>query len=350
MMTANISVVSATLAEPRALSALLEEAYGPQKQRFLLDHGDWWYRGTQRLVIMHDESVAGYSGVIPTTCLVEGEKKPALWAVDLYVAAAFRGLGLQRVITDRLHEMTDLHLAFANDLSAEIYRRQRGGRVRDDMGVLLLPLNPRGVGALRRATGPKGMLLRAAGVGLSAPAAAYRRRAVHYQPKYTAIADPPDPAALEGIFWMFASPDSVTTVRDAEFLSWRYLDSPYRPELVFYVTQEENGPSLYAIVRYLVQDGWTRARILDIFGDFENEPHLSDLLRTIVRDAAVRGVTQITALACPSGLWSALRRVGFLARSGAHFCWTARDPRVQDLLTSVPLHWTLGDSDYDEPT
>ncbi len=342
-------IVDAARVDPRELAAMLDEAYGPAKRRFLIEHGDWWYRGTERLVILHDGSVAGYSGVIPTTCLVEGRELPALWAVDLYVSPRFRGLGLQRVITDVVHGMTELHLAFANDLSAQIYRKQRGGRVRSDFGVLILPLRPREVEAVKRAEGPAGALLRAGAAVATPLARTYWSRVAHYRPRYTEIMGEPDPAILEGIFRNYTSTGLVTTVRGEDFLRWRYLEAPYRSELSFYVAGRAGKPSCYAIVRCVMSGGQSRSRILDIFGDLKDEGICNDLFRTIARDADAKGATQLTVMACAPELVRSLHRVGFLGRRNANLCWTASDPVVQEQLFRAPLYWTLGDSDNDEP-
>jgi GNAT superfamily N-acetyltransferase len=348
-MTADISIVTEADVSREELGALFEEAFLPQKGKFLLEHGDWLYRGTKRLVVKCGDSVAGYHGIIPATCLINGREQSAIWGIDLYVALRFRGLGLQRVIMQRLLEMTELFLGFPNDMNAEICRRQREGRVRDDLKRFILPLYPRSLEAVQGTAGFGGVARYMGGLSLSPLAAVYRSRAVRYRPKHTAIVDYPDPEVLERVFSKYAGPGFATTIRDKGFLTWRYIEAPYRSDLVFYLAGGDK-PTLYSIVRYLTSDGSTRARILDMFGDFGNDVYVDDMLRTIARDATIRGATQVTTVASLPRIAPAMRRAGFLRRRGAlYFTWTARNPAVQDWLSSGPLYWTLGDSDLDGP-
>jgi GNAT superfamily N-acetyltransferase len=348
MVDQRIRVSKASGADPGALSTLLREAYGPRKSRFIMEHGAWWYRGDNVLVASCDDELIGYDGLIPLVFQMGGDEHRAMWGVDLYVSPRFRRRGVQKVLTDAVMSTADTHLVFPNELSAIIYRKQ-GGTIRDDLRLMLLPLHPRAVRSVRRTSGGKGLLLRSGALGLSPWASMYRARARRYRCSLTGVMSPPDPMVLEEVFRTTVCSDLVTTVRSAEFLRWRYLEAPYLGDLRFYVTRRPQKPTHYAIVRYLIQDTVTVARVLDIFGDLGDETGMADLLRTVVKEAVLRGATQVTAMACLPELSSLLRRAGFLFSSTVYFGWESSSPIIKEGLVDARLHWTLGDSDNDSP-
>jgi len=132
-----IEVVEAVTADPQELSAFLDEAFGPRKSRFLIEHGNWWHRGSGgRFVATYDGVIAGYRGMIPALCLVAGRETPAIWAVDLYVSPRFRGRGLQRLLDRKVLEGSQLRMSFPNKTAAQIYSRQGYG-LRDDLRLLI---------------------------------------------------------------------------------------------------------------------------------------------------------------------------------------------------------------------
>jgi GNAT superfamily N-acetyltransferase len=345
----DVAVVDAGLLPPEEVLVLLEEAFGPTKRQFLAEQGDWWYRRGRRLAVTYEGELAAYYVLVPTVCQVNGVETPATWGVDLYVRTRFRGRGIQKVLDQAAHELSALHLGFGNELSAAICRRQ-GGRVRDDMWTLSLPLRPARALATRKVPGARGALLGAAALGLSPSAAVFRRYAARYRPKHAEQVDSPDLADWERTFRDHMSPHLVATVRSQAFLTWRYLMAPYRSELAFYVVGSRDNVSQCAVARYTDSEDGTRVQILDVFGNLEEETHLADLVRTIVRDAAIRGAVEVRTMLCPRGAVETFRRARFLARPcGARFIWMARDPTVHSWLFQAPLHWTLGDSDLDNP-
>ena len=138
----------------------------------------------------------------------------------------------------------------------------------------------------------RGLVVKAGALGLSPLAAAYQGPgASRYRPKaYGNPGRSSTRSELEASSLRYARPRLVTTSAVRTTLRWRYFEGPFRSEATFYVTGLPDRPTHYAIVRYLPHcDSAQKARILDIFGDFGDSEGLADLLRTIVRDAAVRG-------------------------------------------------------------
>ena len=292
----NVRVVDAVAVDPQALLAFLEQAFGPTMGRFRFDHGDWLYAGaSMRFVALYGDVVAGYRAMVPTLCLFEGREIPAVWAQDLYVIPAFRGRGLQKLLDERVVAASNLRMSFPNELGAKIYTRQGYGlryitRVR-------VPLHPLAVPRVKMAAGHQGLVVKACALGVTPLAAALRTKASRYRPRRTEIADSPGPHPLEAVFRRHVGGDVVTTVRSSEFLQWRYFDAPYRSELSFYLTGQTDRPTHYAVVQYVPHGGSEIARVLDAFGDLQNEDGLEDLFRTIVRDATLRGAVLVEALA-----------------------------------------------------
>jgi hypothetical protein len=159
----------------------------------------------------------------------------------------------------------------------------------------------------------------------------------------------PDPSTMEAVFRRYLPPDLLTTRRDREFLSWRYLDAPYRHELCFYYTHLPAGTTHYAIVRYLPYHGSTVARVLDLFGDLDDETGLQDLLRTIIRDAVRRESVFLEAHGSSAQVTRAARRCGLLAETKRRFRWRASDPTTHRAFAAAPMYWTIGDSELDYP-
>jgi GNAT superfamily N-acetyltransferase len=354
-----IRVMEVGQANPVELAAFLEKAFGPDKGRFLSNHGDWWHRGSgNRYVATCDGTIAGYRGIIPTVCLVEGKELPAVWGVDLYVLPRFRGLGLQKLLDQRLLEASDLVMSFPGELGAKIYAKQGYG-VRQDLEVLRVSLAPKPLAMA--APGTSGLVrhvvarCREMGIRESARRALARGRAAgvhtqttHYRPRRTETIDSPDLEVLEDLFLRYHSPDVATTLRSAEFLRWRYLAAPYSSDLTFYLSDSHGRATHCAIVRYLRSE-IREARVLDVFGDLDDDDGLTDLLRTVLRDATHREVEHVTILGSSPQLMRTLHRAGFEALYRKRFRWLSNDPAIQERFFTIQLQWSLGDSDADRP-
>lgn len=327
--------------DPAALHAFFERFFGSTKADFLDRHGAWWHQGQQhRLVLEEHGTIAAYCGVMPVRIQLDGEVKPALWWIDLMVDPEFRRQGLQTIINREVRQRADLLLGFPNAVSAGIFRTHGWG-VREDLRVALAPLDPPGLGPVLRASGGRGTFFRVAARALTPLTSIWRWRLSRYVSSGARRIVEPD---LSRWADLARRTPETSTVRDEAYLRRRYLNAPYRAELGFY----ESGP-LVLIVRRWPRLGRIEERILDLFGDLSDRAALEDLLRCALRDSARRGISQVTALVGTRELAKVFRRSGYPLSGTGRFCWSSPDPGVMEALWNARLHWTLGDSDNDDP-
>jgi GNAT superfamily N-acetyltransferase len=333
---------------PEKVRAFLARFYRPEKVRFLHRHGEWWHRGNDnRWAILVKGNLAAYCAVIPLDCVANGQTHSAVWWVDLIVAPEHRGRGLQSLFDERLRLLSELKLGFPNQLAARIHRKHGWG-VRDDFRILLLPLDPRALFASRPAGRALKPILKAVTRIISPAWAALRWHLGKYEPQIACRCENPDPAALERTFRRHLKSGMATTARDVKFLSWRYLEAPYRSQLRFYLAGPDQEPRQGLITRTLDGRHGRVMRVLDFFGDLKDQVGLKDLLRLAVREAIAEGAVQVTAMVSLPELRTVFHSAGFLLSATGRFCWHSHDLELHEKLEHERNHWVLGDSDNDE--
>lgn len=341
-------VVTVDEVDGEELHRFLSRFFTPVKAEFLRRHGAWWHRGEEnRMVLAVGSEIAGYCAVIPGLCRVEGEAVPALWWMDLVIAPEHRGRRFQSLLDDEVRRRAGLLLGFPNELAAKIHRKHGWG-VREDLAALLAPLVPSRLGAVRRARGFKGFLLRAAALALTPAAALWRRRLAREEPGGARLWKEPSAAALATVAALGSS-QVVTLMRDEDHFRWRYLEGPHRSQLRFFAAGGEEpteDPTAVLILR-LLPGG--ESRVLDLFGDLGDAAALHHLLRRTLAEACREGAGQVTALAATPELRRAFKGAGFFLSSTARFCWSSTDGAIMEAIDRSEHHWCLGDSDHDEP-
>lgn len=344
-MKDEVTVHSPAELDAAELDAFLERVFGTRKAAFLSRHGAWWHRGDEnRQVYRVNGELGAYTALIPIRLHLGGRERSASWLVDVMVAPELRGRGIQTVTDVELRRRADLILGVPNELAGKIHKKHGWG-VREDARSLLAPLDPPRLGPVRRAAGPRGRLLRTAAAALVPAAALWRRRLRAYRPRSARELVDADAGVLAAV--ARRGPESlVTTVRDASQLAWRYLEAPYRDELLFYVAGE---PSIAIVSRRLVREGHVEERLLDLFGEIDDRALLGDAVRFALAEAVRAGAVQVTVLASNRELAARLRRLGFLAGTVSRFCWLSDDRATMDAIAGGRLHFTLGDSDNDAP-
>lgn len=339
-------VATTDTVDGQSLGAFLRRVFPSSKAEFLSQHGDWWHTGNgNRWVLLVDGQIAGYCAVIPAHILVEDNKTPALWWVDLVLAPEFRGLGLQSLFDRKIQEASNLKLGFPNQLAAKIHRGHGWG-VREDFTTMLLPLQPSGVKSVQRQVGVRGLALRSSAVFLTPWASRLRSNYGKYIPQSARKLENPHPDTLAGIFIRQKNTLPPTTYRDAGYIQWRFLDAPYRAELDFYLAGPSSRPTHYLVSRYVEYENVPAVRVLDLIGDLNDLEPIKDLLSLSIKDAVSRGAKQVTLLATLPEIRSLARRMGFYFTSKTRFCWTSSDSELNQALYGR-VHWALADSDND---
>jgi GNAT superfamily N-acetyltransferase len=329
----------------------LRRVFGEAISGFLRSYASWWHQGNQnRMVVVRNDEIVAYCGWMPTKCLINGVEYPAKWGINMIVAPEFRGRGLETLLDKELREADLLTLGFPSKMASNIYRKHGWG-IRDDCHFLMLPLLPTKMdyGSISAATGMPTIPLWISGHVVTPLTTIVRQRLARYEPTAARELESPDPELLTGVY--ARSKDklgAITTCRDVEFIRWRYEACPYRSELSFYVSGPPDSPSQYAILRCMRNERITSARILDVFGDFNDTEGLRDILRLAVRDAVRGEACQITAFTSEPRIRSVLSSFGFLGvRQG--FCWFSKSSEIMQSLSFGKYYWTMGDSDKDAP-
>lgn len=340
-------------ASPDRLRSFLEASFGPQKAEFLHHHGTWWHRGEgNRWVIQVEGQIAAYCAVTPVECVVASQRVSALWWMDLVVAPEFRGQGLQTLFDIEVRRRAPLLLGFPNELAARIHRKHGWG-VREDLKTLLLPLDPPRIGAIATARGSRGRGLRLAARALTPASALWRGYVARYRPKTARRLEQPTAHELAAIAAKGASGDLVTTLRDADFFQWRYLEMPFRDQLEFYVAGSPSAPEVGLICRRWpepqdLEFGSPGVRILDLFGNLQREGEMEDVIRLASATAARGKAHQVTMLVAQPARVARLRRCGFFLQATSRFCWSSESTDVMNALDQASHDWCLGDSDNDD--
>jgi hypothetical protein len=344
----DMNIVTAGTLDKVRLETFLSRFYSKPKCGFLEAYGTWWHHADHnRWAILVDGEIAAYCAVIPTKCLINGVQERAWWWIDLVVAPEFRGRGLQAFFDREVRNMSDVKLGFPNKLAAKIHRGHGWG-VREDFAVFILPLRPGGMKIIRNGTGARGTLLRT-GAGLLGPVAMVWRHYVrHCKTRSAYPTETVSASLLEGIFFRYQESKISTVYRDAESFFCRYLNSPYRSELAFYLAGPPESPSHYLIARHGTIQGVKVTRILDLFGDFSQIGRLRDIVLLAVKEAIQLGSTQVSMMVTLPELRSVLQSVGFLIATKTRFCWHSHSKDMMQAL-GQRCYWTLGDSDADAP-
>lgn len=344
----SVSVVNAESIDPSALDDFLRKVYKPSKSEFLRLHGSWWHRGNRnRLLVIKDGEIAGYSGIVPFDCLIEGELKKAIWWVDLVMGHQFRGQGLQRLLDTAVREMADLKFGFPNELAARIHLKHGWG-VRSDCYVLLLPLVPSQVRSVRRATGLYGYMQKQTARALTPFANLLRSRYASYEPKNVCRLESASPDLLADIFFRHQNDHSLFGSRDADYIRWRYLESPHSSQYMFYVGGGQQKPTQALVSRQVTNQEGSVTRILDVFGDLDNKAGLREILSSAVKDAVGYGASQITILSSVKPLLWIARSLGFVISRKVNFCWHSESDQIKQQIAAMPVQWAMADSDNDE--
>jgi GNAT superfamily N-acetyltransferase len=220
----------------------------------------------------------GHGGAIPTELAFWGQRRLALWYVDLALLPEFQGTGLGKRLTSVWMQLCPNQLGFnANSKSAVVLRRL-GWEPGPYARRCALPIN-----IDRMVANRLGLAASAAAKAVTAPYRLALRAWVRSAPTLAPESIPEDHGELDRLF---QPPDGVelTIVRDTQWVRWRIIDSPFFDSYRLFRVAESA-----ALVRGVVWDGQRRLHIL--FVDRKADARLRrELLRGIIKWALGRGV------------------------------------------------------------
>ena len=355
------------------LNRFLKQEFPASKAAFLEKHGTWFYHRTDvsRWVFMREDgTIVAHAGGIKLWCLLNGERQSMHWCLDLIVGREYRNGNYHRTLIYTLQTIPELALGFPNDMSRLILRRA-GWRLRSDGRRFSVPLSSvafayllrvqagmrRPRKARRRSQKIKMQIRRVtdkltqlAARGLSWPLFQWRRsRLARYTPVTARRVLEPDADMLAGVFMRHNAPKQVMTMyRDADYLRWRYVESPLADEQAYYVAGPEDAPTHVLITRTAPFRGLQITRILDLFGDLDDQAGMRDVIQLALSDAARAKSALFTTTAWFPGLIETFRALKFWEVEELVFSWYSKHGKeMMDKVDHVAYHWVMGDSDAD---
>ena len=321
--------------------------FSQRKAKFLIDHGEWHSRGNEnRFAMLLDDKIIGYFGIIPASINKYNVKSEALWWIDLVINKKYRGLGYQSMIDEYVRNRPEIKLGIPNQSAAKIHTKHKWS-VKKDPRVFLFPINPKISLLSKKEYSKYGILLRIF-ISVISPVVKFILHFIKkYQVKWTVEIVDPSPNLLQDIFYLNKDSRHITTWRDTDYLNHRYLKSPKKNELRYFVCKKNNTISHYCIIRTISKNGNKIIRILDLYGNFHDIECIADLLKAVIKEAYNINAIQITALNCSKKLNKVYRRCGFIISRRSMFCYYENDLSHLNHRNNE-IYFTLGDSDNDD--
>lgn len=245
------------------------------------------------VVLMQDDRVAGFNGVMPVEVSCSGVRRKALWSCDFYVDRDCRGQGLGRMIKTALHERSDLIMSFGISRMAAPVLLKMGWRSSPEVHVYRKYRSPR--------SGRQWLALLVQAVnrlrGMSVP----RQR----QRLTCELSDHlPAPDRVDRLWEQVAGSYCKIVVRNHAYLHWRYEQHPLARYRFLHVFE---GDRLRAIGVLRQDNGHVHLVDLLAAADDRDARHavLAELLHSI------RSCRQFSCITSDALLSSCLQARGF---------------------------------------
>lgn len=317
----------------------------PDRSCPLSENWEWLYRprffeGKTCLVMEQDNRVIAHAGMIPFWLSLRGQKVSASWYVDFAVRPEFQRAGFGRSLTLEWMKPADVHVSFCNERSMGLFRKL--GWVESFNTRLhhffLMPLrHPAMLKRLDR------RIPDAIAAAVDAAARGVFRAWYGLQSRGAASLEFA-PASETLLAHFESTPQSgIAPIRDAEYLRWRFLESPHRQAY-----------------RVVLSDG----RPLGVVKERMDKPRSTHVDLLLVKEG-IAPRTLVTLIA-RLGVWAARRDHAYLRYYESD---PERSRRLQRALLSYVLHprfafftkrpelmreleqggfsWQLADSDFE---
>lgn len=294
-----------------------------------MDFLRWFLSGTNPagagggVVIVRGEEVMGFAGLAPRQIRIDASDRLAAWGFDYMVSrqigsagSARYALKLANIWTDAADEMGfDLRVSCPNAKSQKMIlsRHVKWSSVGHPV-LMVRPLRRRR-GARRRTGLARSAAMGTAGLGLDLLTGARAAIAgrIGGEMRMLDLGRLADRAAIDALWNRRKDDRTVSLVRDAANLAWRYTSHPV---WTYHVAGQEREGRLEALAVTCQReiDGWPAVLLVDALMDPARTGDNAALVGWLVRRAAADGAV-IAAAECIPGtaLARALRRAGFAA-------------------------------------
>ena len=84
----------------------------------------YFYNNKIPLVFLYENRVIAHSGMIPFKVSLNGKIYTASWFIDFFVLPEFQKRGIGTMLTEKCMEFSDIYVAFCNDKSMGIFKKQ----------------------------------------------------------------------------------------------------------------------------------------------------------------------------------------------------------------------------------
>lgn len=343
MDLSDISIVPAHEVEERALQDFYQTQY---PDRALPSIWRWLNRSTfsgQRtpLAVLYRDRVIAHAGAMPFRAVFKGTTYTASWYIDFAVMPEFQRQGVGMLLTKRWMDYADFYVAFANERSIGVLKKH-GWIESFDTYLHCYLLRPLHHPKFRRIPA----MIRTASTVITDPLLRLRYRLFGLSPDRLRL-DPVDATSLETFLVPRDSPvddGRVVPVRDAEYVSWRLLDSPNRAH--YRVASLDGVAGARAIIKLCETDPSPSVDVL------WTAPAAQPVdIRTIVATLAHWGIRQGYGSLRFYTSSQALSR--YLSRSltpvvrHPRFACYSRDARLFSALQQAGWAWELIDCDFE---
>jgi GNAT superfamily N-acetyltransferase len=310
--------------------------------------------GRERLPLRHilldGDRVAGTLGYMPTEFLVDGKRVEGRYTHDLLVDPDYRGGGLGKVIVAHACQQGDFFPG-GMWMTGQCHRihQQMGFDDVAELTTYTAVLDTASFVSRRSYPLVKGAVMRA-GLTVTRMLALRRARAAlsgaHNALTVTKDMDP----AHDNAWLDLAKSYSVTRVRDAAYLNWKYGGHPILDYRTVIATRD-GAPRGFLVWRPAPAGATERRAVIADFlvrkGDVQT---LQELVSKALVDASAMGIDAVAVIATQSFATAVVRRLGFVA-SGSHNAWVVanwQDVFPREWLTDLDRwHMCMGDSDGD---
>lgn len=348
-MTDNLKIYSTYDVPPDKLKAFWIETFGTIKSDFLTDYGEWWRHGNWDSPILIDESinkVIGHTKFTNIRILLNNQPIDTVWLEDIYVSPNYRGKQLLARMNSYIKQR-NLAIGFPNKNGGKVLARDEWEVVPLVGQKLTFPFTLLADRRIRINPSIKGKLARLASKIISPIMGMLRYqqlKALH--PENTHILSDPTAEVLSDVFFRHQRNSGLmTTYRDVEHIQWRLLDAPYAK--IFYAVGDPNNPELIIVTRIVSLQGLKTLRILDIFGNINNDEAVRMGIQIAMKEAAEKRVDQIVTITTRPNINKICRDLGFYLHEDVSFCWYTADDEKANMIRESAKHWTLADSDFD---